>query len=95
MNYSNKSHINTEADVKAFFHHLVDERKVNFHPDDDFADYISVKEGTPTFTEEEVAVYNRLMEESFGVCEAAGVDIYELGLEELQEATLYTQKGIN
>lgn len=29
MNYSNKSHINTEADVKAFFHHLVDERKVD------------------------------------------------------------------
>ncbi len=79
-----QSHITSVADVKAFFHHLVDERKVNFHPDDDFADYISVKDGTPTFTEEEVAVYNRLMEESFDVCEAAGVDIYELGLEELE-----------
>ena len=51
-----QSHITTVADVKAFFHHLVDERKVNF----------------------------RLMEESFDVCEAAGVDIYELGLEELE-----------
>ena len=84
MRMNEQSHITTVADVKAFFHHLVDERKVNFHPDDDFADYISVKEGTPTFTKEEVAVYNRLMEESFDVCEAAGVDIYELGLEELQ-----------
>ena len=79
-----QSHITTVADVKAFFHHLVDERKLNFHPDDDFADYISVKEGTPTFTNEEVTVYNRLMEESFDVCDAAGVDIYELGFEELQ-----------
>ncbi len=79
-----ESHITTIADVKAFFHHLVNERKVNFHPDDDFADYISVKEGTPTFTKDEVAVFNRLMEESFVVCEASGVDIYELGLEELE-----------
>lgn len=46
MNYSNKSHINTEADVKSFFHHLVDERKLNFHPDDDFADYISIDDKT-------------------------------------------------
>jgi hypothetical protein len=46
MNYSNKSHINTEADVKSFFHHLVAERKVNFHPDDDFADYISIDDKT-------------------------------------------------
>ena len=84
LSINEESHITTIADVKAFFHHLVDERKVNFHPDDDFADYISVKDGTPTFTEEEVAVYNRLMEESFDVCEAAGVDIYELGLEELE-----------
>lgn len=80
-----ESHITSVADVKAFFHHLVDERKVNFHPDDDFADYINIEDKTPSFTVEEVAVYNRLMEESFDVCEAAGVDIYELGLEELQK----------
>ena len=83
MKVNEQSHITTVADVEAFFHHLLDERKVNFHPDDDFANYISITEGTPTFTEEEVAVYNRLMEESFDVCEAAGVDIYEIGLEEL------------
>lgn len=79
-----ESHITTVADVKAFFHHLVDERKLNFHPDDDFADYISLEDQTPTFSDEEVAVYNRLMDESFDVCDAAGVDIYELALDELQ-----------
>ena len=84
MNYSNKSHINTVTDIKAFFHHLVDERKVNFHPDDDFAKYISLDDKTPMFTDEEVAVYNRLMEESFDACEAAGVDIYKLGIQQLQ-----------
>ena len=81
-----KSHITSVADVKAFFHHLVDERKVNLHPDDDFADYISIDDQTPTFTDDEVILYNRLMEESFDACEAAGVDIYELGLQELEKA---------
>ena len=79
-----ESHITTVADVKAFFHHLVNERKLNFHPDDDFADYISLDDQTPTFSDEEVAVYNRLMDESFDICEAAGVDIYELALDEMQ-----------
>lgn len=81
-----KSHITSVADVKAFFHHLVAERKLNFHPDDDFADYISLDDQTPTFTDDEVILYNRLMEESFDACEAAGVDIYELGLQELEKA---------
>lgn len=84
MSMNEESHITTIADVKAFFHHLVDERKVNFHPDDDFADYISLDDQMPTFSDEEVAVYNRLMDESFDVCDAAGVDIYELALDELQ-----------
>ena len=79
-----KSHITSVADVKAFFHHLVAERRFNFHPDDDFADYISLDDKTPTFTDDEVILYNRLMEESFDACEAAGVDIYELGLQELE-----------
>ena len=85
------THITTVADVKAFFHHLVDERKVNFHPDDDFADYVSLDDQTPTFTDEEVAVYNRLMDESFDVCEAAGVDIYELGLQELEKVMKFAE----
>lgn len=80
-----ESHITSVVDVKAFFHHLVDECKVNFHPDDDFADYISLDDKTPSFTDEEVAVYNRLMEESFDICETAGVDIYELALQELEK----------
>ncbi len=79
-----KSRITSVTDVKSFFHHLVDERKLNFHPDDDFADYISLDDKTPTFTDDEVILYNRLMDESFDVCDAAGVDIYELALDELQ-----------
>ena len=68
MTYNNKSNLRSVEDVKAFFHHLVEERKVNFHPDDDFADYICYADKTPTFTKEEVAIYNRLMDEAFDVC---------------------------
>lgn len=86
MTYNNESHIKSIEDVKTFFHHLVNERKVNFHPDDDFADYIGYEDKTPTFTEEEVFLYNRLMEESFDVCEEANADVYEIGFDVLRPA---------
>lgn len=86
MTYNNESHIKSIEDVKAFFHHLVDERKLNFHPDDDFADYIRYEDKAPSFTEEEVSVYNRLMEESFEVCEITNADVYEIGFDVLLPA---------
>ena len=85
MAYNKDSHIKSVEGVKAFFHHLVDERKLNFHPDDDFADYISYEDKTPSFTKEEVSVYNRLMEESFDVCNNYNMDIYEIGFDELSQ----------
>ena len=80
MIYTTASHITSVKDVEVFFHHLVEERKVNFHPDDDFADYVSLKDHTPTFSDEEVGVYNRLMDESFDVCDKSNTDIYEIGI---------------
>lgn len=84
MVYSSNSHIKSVKDVEAFFHHIVFERKVNFHPDDMFEDYVSCEGGINTFTLEECAIYNRLMDESFSVCEKEGIDIYSIGLDELQ-----------
>ena len=86
MTYNANSHIRSVEDVKVFFHHIVDERKVNFHPDEMFENYVSCEGGINTFTLDECAIYNRLMDESFKVCEKADVDIYEIGLEKLQEA---------
>lgn len=86
MTYTSDSHIMSVKDVKTFFHHIVSERKVNFHPDDMFEDYVSCEGGINTFTLGECAVYNRLMDESFAICENEGVNIYEIGLEKLQEA---------
>ena len=81
MTYSNDSHIKSVEDVEAFFHHLVDERKVSFHPDNMFEDYVSCEGGVNTFTLGECATYNRLMDESFKACEKEGADIYKIGLD--------------
>lgn len=86
MTYTSDSHIMSVKDVKTFFHHIVSERKANFHSDDMFEDYVSCEGGINTFTLGECAIYNRLMDESFAVCNNEGVDIYAIGLEELQTA---------
>jgi len=84
MTYNSNSHIKSVKEVETFFHHLAFERKVNFHPDDMFEDYVSCEGGINTFTLDECAIYNRLMDESFKVCENESVDIYSIGLTELQ-----------
>ena len=86
MTYNIDSHIKSVEDVNTFFHRIVSERKVNFHPDDMFEDYVSCEGGINTFTLDECAVYNRFMDESFDICKKEGVDICSIGLEELQKA---------
>jgi len=86
MKYNDDSIIATVDDVKEFFRHLVNDRKVNFHPDDRFEDYASCEDGSKTFTQKECAVYNHLMDKCFEVCEKNGVDIYAIGLELMQDA---------
>lgn len=83
MIYGKENHILLTKDVETFFHHIVHERKVNFHPDDMFEDYVSCEGGINTFTNEECAIYNRLMDESFKICEKERLDIYEIGMKEL------------
>lgn len=80
--YTKNDHITTVAHVEEFFHHLLYDRELNFHPDDDFAEYVD-RESKPSFNAEEVALYNRLMEESFDACDREGRDIYLIGWEDL------------
>lgn len=79
MPHNISSHIKSVEDVNAFLQNLVNESKLNSCQDDDFADYNYYNEKTPTFTEEDVSVYN-MMEKSFDVCENANIDVYEIGL---------------
>lgn len=86
MKYNNDSIIATVDDVKEFIRHLVNDRMVNFHPDDRFEDYSSCGDGSETLTQKECVVYDHLMEKCFEVCEENGVDIYAIGIELMQDA---------
>lgn len=83
MKYNNDSHINSVEDVKTFFHYLVYDCHVNFHPDEDFKNYICYEDKTVTFTTDEVELFNRLMDESFDMCSKEKIDIYQIGCDEL------------
>jgi hypothetical protein len=61
-------------DVAVFMHCLIEE-SVNAHPDTDFNDYVHVETGAPTFTTEEAALRNVLMEQAFEVCGRNNEDI--------------------
>lgn len=67
--------IENTSDVIVFAEHLVKE-SVNFHPDDDFNDYINLESKQKTYTKKEANFRNKLMSESFEVCERSDVDIY-------------------
>ena len=77
MQYNKDSHINNVDNVRKCFHYIVEERNVNFNPDDVFEDYMSV-DGSNAFTPEECEIYNRLVEEAFKICDKENVDIYEI-----------------
>ena len=84
MNYDSNIHIDSVDDVVISFHHLVSERKIIFHPDDDFIENVFFSSGKPVFSEEEMSLYNRLMRESFDLFEKSNVYIYSLGFDEVR-----------
>ena len=84
MQYNKDSHINNVDDVIKFFRYIVEERNVNFNPDDMFEDYMSA-DGTNAFTPEECEIYNHLVEEAFKICDKENVNIYEIALDILKK----------
>jgi len=84
MQYNKDSHINNVDDVRKFFHYIVEERNVNFNPDDMFRDYM-LADGSNAFTPEECEIYNRLVEEAFNICDKENVGIYEIALDILKK----------
>ena len=84
MQYNKDSHINNVDDVRKFFHYIVEERNMNFNPDDMFRDYM-LADGSNAFTPEECKIYNRLVEEAFKICDKENVGIYEIALDILKK----------
>ena len=74
--YTQESHITTAEEVKSFFRHIVYDLGINFHPDDDFKNYVNYETGKRTMNNDQAELYNRLMDESFEVC---GEEVYEIG----------------
>jgi hypothetical protein len=70
--------INTLDDVKLFVNILVNEENLNFHPDDDFSDYINIETSKATYNIEEASLRNQLLARCFDICEHNGADIYDL-----------------
>ena len=82
--YSHDSHITTVEDVKEFFRHLVYDLDLNFHPDDDFKEYVNRKTGERVMDDKQAELYNRLMDEAFEACDEEDM-VYEIGFELLKE----------
>jgi len=67
-------------DVTAFSKLLFAEG-CNFHPDDDFHNYINSETKEPSYTFQDAELRNNLMAQCFEVCERSGTDIYDLTME--------------
>ena len=80
MKYSRVSKIVNLIDVVNFFKHLIYEKNLFFHPDDDFNDFVQNKNCVPSINSDEAGIYNHLMEQCFAVCEEQGIEIYSIGL---------------
>ncbi len=72
--------IETIEDVRAFVKQLVEE-ELNYHPDDDFTQYINIHTDEPTYSPEEAAARNELNNQCFVVCERLGEDVYSISQE--------------
>jgi len=82
------SRVSSISDVKELTWLFVGEG-VNFHPDDDFRNYVRDSKGIiePLYSDEEAELRNLLVNKCFEVCSKYGVDIYDVMLEEFLIAT--------
>lgn len=80
MRYNALTKITTLEDVEQFVKYIYEELGVNFHPDDDFNDVVSIETGEKSFSENEAEIFNKLVEDCFNVCENNKVDLYEIAL---------------
>lgn len=78
-----KFEINTVADVNNFFDWLVKDVGANLHPDDPFDLYVNSHTGERTFSDDDAAYYDSVMDKCFDVCDKNNVDIYTIGLNTL------------
>jgi hypothetical protein len=54
---------------------------LNFHPDEDFKNYIHVETTLPSYSIEEAELRNLMMKSCFEICEKKDRDIYDIGFQ--------------
>lgn len=74
------SGISTVENVEKFVKFIYEDLNINFHPDDDFKNYINDGTKEKIFNEADANMYNNLVDECFNVCEKNDVDFYEIAL---------------
>lgn len=67
----------TMQDVAEFTKYLVHDLSVNIHPDTPFDEYINLRTGDKSFSDNDIVIGNRLMEQCFDVCSKNKIDIYD------------------
>lgn len=75
--------IQTTSEVEQFINCLILEENLNFHPDEDFRNYIHLDTGLPSYLPEKADHRNKLLEACFKVCKKENADIYGIGIEML------------
>lgn len=74
----NLQHITNRKEVALFANYLVNGLNINFHPDTPFEDYVEYNTDISTFSKEDAAIGNRLMDECFTVCDKDEDEIYNI-----------------
>ena len=71
-------------DVEKSFEHIVFDLGINFHIDTPFSDYVNYSDNKAMMSKREAIRYEVMMSKAIEICNAEGVDEYELGLDILQ-----------
>jgi hypothetical protein len=72
--------IESLEDVATFSKELILEG-TNFHPDDDFFDYVNILTNESVYSVVESVLRNSLMNQCFEVCEKQNIDVYNFTME--------------
>lgn len=70
----------SQSEVTAFLIVCIDYIGLGFHPDTDFCDYINIVTKERIFTDKVANHFNDKMSKAFEYCNANGLDIYEIAL---------------
>ena len=76
--------LQTIKDVQKFFEHIVYDLGINFHIDTPFSDYIDIITKKAMMSKSEAIRYEIMMGKAIDICNAEGVDEYEMGLDVLE-----------